>query len=181
MSEFQNLVSDAYEQAKRGSWTELLREWNEAPLFALRCSRYQKPSSGWTFLHQSAYFGNEAACRELIRFGASVHTKALDSKTATDVANEKGHLALAALLQRAGQGEQSLWLPPIDPNLLPSSGLWDEANERRAPKQILVSYANGVVKIPEGAKYFVDSFDRVLVGWHGTYDPPCGIDGESML
>lgn len=173
--------NDGYEQAKSGNWDLLLRKWSEVPLFAVRCSRYQKPSSGWSFLHQAAYFGNEAACRELIRLGSSVSKKAIDRKTAADVAREKGYLELAALLQRATQEDQSLWSPPIDPNLLPSSSLWNEANERRAQNKILVSYAGGVVKIPEGAKYFVDSFGLVLVGWHGTYDPPCGMDGESML
>jgi hypothetical protein len=44
-----------------------------------------------------------------------------------------------------------------------------------------VAYAGGVAAIPEGSRYFVDSFERTLVGWHDTYDPPCGMDGESMI
>jgi uncharacterized protein len=38
-----------------------------------------------------------------------------------------------------------------------------------------VAYGGGVVVIPLGAKYFVDSFERTVVGWHGTYDPPGGM------
>jgi hypothetical protein len=36
---------------------------------------YRNASSGWTFLHQAAYFGNEAASRELIRWGAKVNVQ----------------------------------------------------------------------------------------------------------
>lgn len=79
------------------------------------------------------------------------------------------------------QQMKSLWAPPTDPALLPSSCLWTEASERRAQAPMRVAYAGGVVKIAEGARYFVDRSERVLVGWHGTFDPPCGMDGESML
>jgi len=181
VSELQNLIKDTYEQAKKGRWDRVLSEWKDIPLIAFRCSRYQKESSGWTFLHQAAYFGHEIACRELIRLGASVNRLSREGKTAADVAEEKGHNALAALLRRASQDEKSLWVSPSDPDLRPSSGRWDEANEHRATEAMIVAYAGGVVNIPVGARYFVDSFERVLVGWHGTYDPPCGMDGESML
>lgn len=39
----------------------------------------------------------------------------------------------------------------------------------------------GLVQILKGQRYFVDSMNRVLVGWHGTYDSPSGMDGELML
>ncbi len=181
MSELQNLLAQTYVQAKIGHWDRVLSEWRDIPLIAYRCSRYQKESSGWTFLHQAAYFGHEIACRELIRLGSSVRRLSLDGKTAADVAQEKGHTALAALLLRAFQDEESLWASPTDPDLRPSSNRWDEAIEHRATEVMLVAYAGGVVKIPANARYFVDSFERVLIGWHGTYDPPCGMDEESML
>jgi len=44
-----------------------------------------------------------------------------------------------------------------------------------------VGYGGGVVKIPKGSRYFVDSFGRTLVGWHGSYDPPSGMGGEPMV
>lgn len=68
-----------------------------------------------------------------------------------------------------------------DLSLLPSSQLWEGAQERRAAEAMRVTYGGGVVDIQKGARYFVDSFEHVLVGWHGSYDPPCGIDGESMF
>lgn len=181
MSELQSLIKQTYEQAKSGNWDRVLSEWREILLLARRCSRYQKHSSGWTFLHQAAYFGHEIACRELIRWGAPVGKLSREGQTAVDVSQEKGHAALAAFLKRALQDEKSLWATSPDPDLRPSSNLWSEAIERLATEGMLVAYAGGVVKIPHGARYFADSFERILVGWHGTYDPPCGMDGESMV
>jgi hypothetical protein len=44
-----------------------------------------------------------------------------------------------------------------------------------------VAYAGCVVTIPQGSTYYVDSFGRVLIGWSGSHNPPCGMDGESMV
>ena len=181
MTELKNIVFDLYEQAKSGEWDQVLLAWREVPTLARRCSRYQKESSGWAFLHQAAYFGSDAACRELIRLGAPVGQISLKGKTAENIAREKGHVAVAALLQRAFLDEESLWATAADPDLLPTSGLWGEAVECRAQETLLVFYAGSVVRVPNGARYFVDSFGRVLMGWHGTYDPPCGMDGESLI
>lgn len=182
MSELQNLIEQTYEQAKKGHWDRVLSEWKNIPRIAFRCSRYQRISSGWTFLHQAAYFGHEIACRELIGLGASVNRLSNAGKTSADVAEEEGHTALAALLRRAFQDEEgSLWGSSSDPDLRPSSCNWDEAIEHQATEAMLVAYGGGVVKIKIGSRYFVDSFGRVLIGWHGSYDPPCGMDGESMI
>jgi hypothetical protein len=181
VSELQKLIVDAYEHAKRGDWDRVLSEWREVPLLARRCSRYQREPSGWTFLHQAAYFGNEAACRELIRLGASVGQLSLKGKTAEDISREKGHLAVASVLRRALLDRESLWKTAVDPDLRPSSNLWHEAVECQASEALLILYAGGIFKIPNGARHFVDSFGRILIGWHGTYDPPCGMDGESMI
>lgn len=70
---------------------------------------------------------------------------------------------------------------PKDSVLLPSSHQWSEATERLSSEAMRVAYGGGVVEISAGARYFVDSLERVLVGWHGTYDPPCGMDGEPMI
>lgn len=181
VSGLQSVIEEAYKQAKKGQWERVLAEWKAFPRIAYRCSRYQKESSGWTFLHQAAYFGQELACRELIRLGAAVNRLSREGKTSADVAEEKGHTALAALLRRAYKHEGSQWVAPADPDLRPSSGCWEEANECRATEAMLVAYAGGVVKIPAGRRYFADSFERVLIGWHGSYDPPCGMDGEPMV
>lgn len=84
-------------------------------------------------------------------------------------------------VQRAIKDDDSLWAPPKDISLYPSSHLWDEASERRSSETMCVAYGGGVVSIPKAARRFVDSFERTLIGWHGTYDPLCGMDGESMV
>ncbi|MCG7602210.1 hypothetical protein MHM84_20975 [Halomonas sp. McH1-25] len=143
MSELQTYTEEVYEQAKMGDWDRVFSEWREIPFIANRCSRYQKESSGWTFLHQAAYFGHEEACRKLIRLGASAGRQAHDGKLAADISQEKGHTALAALLRRALQDEESLWAASNDPDLRPSSNFWGEAIERQAAGGMLVAYAGG--------------------------------------
>jgi hypothetical protein len=181
VSELLSLVDQAYELAKTGDWGRLQSEWEDFPIFGRRCSRYVKKSSGWTFLHQAAYFGEEQACRSLIGFGADIGALSLKGKTAADVSANKGHAVVADLLRSAIQERDSLWAPSIDPDLRPSSNRWKEAKERQAVEPMLVAYAKGIVRIPGGSRIYVDSFERVLVGWHGTFSPPCGMDGESML
>ena len=80
MSEFQNLVTKAYEQAKSGNWDQVMSEWKEIPLLARRCSRYQRRSSGWTFLHQAAYFGRGMKAGHKMRLwrAGRYHRKRLD-------------------------------------------------------------------------------------------------------
>jgi len=38
-----------------------------------------------------------------------------------------------------------------------------------------------VVRIRPGDTYYVDKAGAVLVGWHGTYDPPCDMGGCAMI
>jgi len=51
---------------------------------------YWKPSSGWTMLHQAAWWGNQDAASRLIELGANVHRKSLLGKTPKDVVREMG-------------------------------------------------------------------------------------------
>lgn len=69
----------------------------------------------------------------------------------------------------------------MDPDVLPSSNRWGEATEANASTDLFVAYGGGLVRISKGSPYFTDCLGRVLVGWHGTFNPPCGMDGESML
>jgi uncharacterized protein len=181
MSELQPVVGQLYGLAKSGHWDRLLSEWADSAVLASRCSRYTKPGSSWTFLHQAAYFGNEQACRILISRGASVVALTSDARSPADVAEQKRHHALAALLRNASAGIDPLWLPPVDPDVLPSCNRWNEATETMAHAVMFVAYAGGLVRIPRGTRYFVDSLGRVLVGWHGTFNPPLGMDGQSMV
>lgn len=181
MSELQSVIEKAYQAAKSGEWDLLLSEWENSAVLAKRCSRYSKPGSSWSFLHQAAYFGNEQACRALIGLGASTEAQTHDSLTPAEVAAQKGHHELAAFLRNASVGRNTLWEPPIDPDVLPSSNRWSEAKEAKASTGLFVAYGGGLVRITKGSPYFTDSLDRVLVGWHGTFNPPRGMDGESML
>ncbi|KTC51472.1 hypothetical protein AO262_17690, partial [Pseudomonas fluorescens ABAC62] len=146
------LIRQIYEQAKCGDWDRVMSQWMQEPLLGRLCSLYQAPSSGWTFLHQGAYFGHEAACVELIRLGGSAATPSTGGKSAVEVARERGYGELALLLDRSILGERSLWSVPSNPALLPSSHLFEEANERRATTLMLVAYAGGVVNIPGEAR-----------------------------
>lgn len=181
MNELRDLIEDAYKAASTGMWAQLLVEWQSSPVLARRCSRYAEESSSSTFLHQAARFGNEDACRVLIRLGASIESPMVGSLTPADVAEQHGHHGLASFLRKASIGKQRLWQPPVDPDVLPSSNRWKEAKEESAETELLVAYGGGVVKIPKGERYFSDSLDRVLVGWHGTFNPPRDMDGESIL
>jgi uncharacterized protein len=174
-------VERLYALARSGTWDRVWLSLAGEHDLARACSRYTKPSSGWTFLHQAAYAGNEAAVRVLLRLGASLSAKTKDGETAREVAIVRGHGDLAALLRDAEVGASNLWEPSSDPDLLPSSSAWFPSFERRPWRELHVSYARGHVVIPAGARYYVDAFERILVGWHGTYDPPSGMDGESMV
>ncbi|MCP9884734.1 hypothetical protein KBY97_06290 [Synechococcus sp. ATX 2A4] len=181
MDKRQQAIKLAYSEAKRGAWEPLLSAWRQDPQLAKLCSRYRKPSSGWTFLHQAAYFGHEAACRELIRLGAAAAALSDEQQRPTDVAEEHNHFLLAAFLARACESEDISRRSLSNPDLLPSSSLWNEALERQASELMCVAYGDYIVKIPAGSRYYVDSFERTLVGWHGTFDPPSGMSGESMV
>jgi hypothetical protein len=181
MSEFQTLIKQAYEVAKVGRWDQLLIEWNDAPVFLNRCSRYTTPGSLWTFLHQAAYFGNEQACRTLISRGSEVEAQTRDGETPANVAERRRHSDVAVMLRRASTGTDSLWSVPTDPEVLPSSNKWDEARGAISPWDQFVAYGGGLVRVPKNTPHFVDSFHRVLVGWHGTFNPPCGMDGEPVV
>lgn len=75
----------------------------------------------------------------------------------------------------------SLWSPSSDPDVLPSSNRWSEAIESIAVSEMFVGYGGGLVRINKGKPYYKDSFNRILVGWHGTFNPPSGMDGQSMI
>lgn len=181
MNELQGDVEQAYEAAKSGHWDRLLSMWADFDVLAKHCSRFTKPGSGWSFLHQAAYFGNQQACRALIGQGASTEALTHGSRTPAEVAEHKGHHELAVFLRNASMGRGTLWAPSMDPDTLPSSNRWEEATQTQADAGLLVAYGGGLVKIAKGTPHFVDALGRVLVGWHGTFNPPCGMDGESML
>lgn len=170
-----------YALARSGEWIEVLAQLARASKTSAQCARYVRDTSGWTFLHQAAYFGREDAVRALIAAGASLASASKGGEVAADIAAKRGFTHLARLLLSAAESGRQLWSPSPDPHLLPSSSAWAEASERRATDTMNVGYAGGMVVIPRGSRYFVDTFERVLVGWHGSYDPPRGMDDESLV
>ena len=181
MNELLGIIEQAYEAAKSGHWDQLLSEWSRSDVLAGRCSRYKDRDSSWTFLHQAARVGNMQACRALIARGASAEALTRDEQTPEDVARQHGHLELAAFLRDASMELHFPWTPPSDPDVLPSSNRWSEAAAATARTELFVKHYGRIVRIPMGTPHFVDAFGRVLVGWHGTFNPPCGMDGECLL
>lgn len=175
-------IEQLHALADAGDWRPVLAAWERDVVLAQACSRFRCPKTGQRFLHAAARHGNEAACRELLRLGANAGARAsVGGQSAVDTAKAAGHPSLAALLTRATEEDGSLWEPPASAALWPSSHLWSEATEREAANAFSVAYGGGVVNIPAGARYFVDALGRTLVGWHGTFNPPCGMDGETMF
>jgi len=175
-------IEQVFALADSGNWQQVLDVWGQDAAIAKICSRFRCPETGKSFLHAAAEYGNETACRELLRLGADAGGRtSVEGYSAADIAEAAGHPVLALLLKDATETEGSLWEPPSSDGLWPSSHLWREATERRAESAFSVAYGGGVVNIPAGSRYFVDSFGRTLVGWHGTFDPPCGMDGDTML
>lgn len=174
-------IAQAYALARRGSWDALRKMWSNDRELLIACSRYRKPGSRWTFLHQAAYFGQEPAIRDLIAVGASTTFAGTDDTTPAAAARRRGHHCIADLIEHAARGAEALWGPPKDPALLPASCLWSEARERLAERNLIFAYAGSTASVPAGKRYYVDSFGRALIGWHGTYNPPKDMGGYSLL
>jgi hypothetical protein len=108
-------VENLYSLAKAGRWAEVMPTFATQPELAARCSRYVKPSSGWTFLHQAAYFGYECGVRTLIRLGALVTALSKDGETPLSVSGQRGHQNVALILESAAAGEHDCWKPHDNP------------------------------------------------------------------
>lgn len=174
-------VEELYALAKGGQWADVWAALAGERQLSAACIVHASATSGWTFLHQAAYTNDERAVRTLIRLGAPVAAIGKAGETPHDVAVQRGHAALAEIIAGAALGTGMLWDAPSRPDALPSSCAWDEATERCAWRELRIAYGGSIVVIPSGARYFVDAFGRALVGWHGTYDPPVGMDGEPLL
>lgn len=172
-------VEELYEVAKSGEWDRVLSSMSRDPAVAAACSRYAKPTSGWTFLHQAAYFGHELAVRALVGLGAALDARSQEGASPIDVAEQRGHRDLARIMRDAVQDE--LWQPPASTDVRASSSAWQEAEPRRTQLGLMVGYGGGTVQIPPGSRYYVDSFERILVGWHGTFDPPSDMGGYPCI
>lgn len=52
-----------------------------------------------------------------------------------------------------------------------------------APRNgITAEYMGTTINIPAGATYYYNNIEKkIAIGWHGSYNPPCGMDGESII
>lgn len=173
---------EIYESGKAGHWNNVLEAFESDPLSAGKAVRYTKKSSGWSLLHQAAFWNNRDAVAACLKYGADLDLAANDSKLPHEVAAEEGHEMLSIQLKGAKCGS-SLWrTDKTNSALRASSSKWSEHKRcESAQSDFIVAYGGGEVHIHSGDEYFTDSWGRVLVGWHGSYRPPCGMDGESML
>lgn len=176
-------VEAVYLAGKRGAWDVVEQAFRRDPALAGRAVRHVKPSSGWTLLHQAAYWRSKRAARLCLAYGGSLGVADKAGKTPADVAAERGDAELAEWL-RAGEVD-GLWKPAASPTARASSCKWrscDPASAVRvAEEDFAVAYGGHAVKIPRGRRYHVDDWGRVLIGWHGSYDPPRGMDDEPLL
>ena len=209
-----------YELAKGGDWAGVahtLRGMREEACRA--CLFYARPSSGWTVMHQAAYFGDEWAVAECIaRQGIDPGVRAgprwalrqlvvrtRDGQTPADVAHSRGHAALAARLRAtlssplaAADAASGCAAPPSAPPHAPSGSAasapppfcanlsWGHASRHlracTAGAAFPVLYHSTIVTVRAGDAYWTDSgTGAVVVGWHGTVSPPCGMDGEPIV
>ncbi len=168
-----------YQLAKAGKWEDVLGTFAmQGPYFARLAARYVKPSSGWTLLHQAAYWGHESAARQLIGHGSSGTVRGIhDGKTPKDVAESKA----AYFVRILEDVEVGNWVPMPDATLVAASSRWGGATPQRAAHPMKVMYGGTRVSIERGQQYWEDAYGRVVIGWHGTFDPPCDMDGMSMV
>jgi hypothetical protein len=175
-------VEQLYEQAKAGLFDKLIVAFDDDYALAGTTARFVKPSSGWTVLHQAAFWGSRTGARHAIAFGADVRHRSTEGQTAADVARSKGFNELAQWIDAADPGASQLWTVSNDTLMRPSSGAFDgKLTPVQADRDFNVAYAGGVVNVEKGRTLYVDTYGRVVVGWHGTYSPPCDMDGNSCV
>ncbi len=84
--------------------------WNRLCLMTIvLIARYVRKTSGWTFLHQAAFWNDAHACKLFIRFGASTKKFSNDGETPIDVAQKAGYSNVVELLVNAANS--SSWTP----------------------------------------------------------------------
>ncbi|KAI9025637.1 hypothetical protein DFJ74DRAFT_665029 [Hyaloraphidium curvatum] len=169
---------------RSGRWEQVIGAFAADHTLGRRTARFADSKSGWTLLHEAARAGNEAAVRILIEHGADAAKSSNfepPRREAREVAEFYGHKALAELLDRALEGAASSWAPSPDPETWPASGAWKEARPVPVEENMAVAYAGSVVKVEAGTTRWIDEFGRTLIGWHGSYNPPTGMDGEPMV
>jgi hypothetical protein len=171
-------IERVFQLAKTGEWGALYEATKSSLVLAGKVARFID-ESGWSALHHAAAFGDENAVAWCLRHGTSLGLLTNDSKLAQDIATDRGHIELANRLASAAPGAG--WEPTDNPEFLAASSLWGEARKVKANQFLRVCYSGRLIDIPPGNIHYTDSWGRILVGWHGSFSPPRGMDGESMI
>jgi len=161
------MIDDLYFLAKHNRWSVIVSIIEKREQKARRIAAYVHPHSGWTFLHQAAYHDNAWAAVVLLAHGAVL-------------SNDIGKIATVDKLRVRRVFDLA---NRSTTKVMARSPSFTEATRRVLPADqcVLVPYAGGVVEIHGTKDYWTDSQGRVLVGWHGSHSPPCGMDGMSLV
>lgn len=189
VSYYQKQIESVYAAAKTGRWREALEHVRADSKFARHFARYVRPSSGFTPLHHAVNSDNMEAVMEMIKHGAVIDLKSLDNITPIDLAKKLGFDFMVAFLERAFTHGSEYWVPSKEADFVAGSCAWQEAKETTASEDMQVMYSGELAHIHgcdlpqlrKGDRYYQDDCGRVLVGWHGSIDPPRRFDGESLL
>ena len=189
VSYYQKQIEAVYAEAKTGRWRQALEAVRADSLFARYFARYIRPSSGFTPLHHAVNSDNMEAVMEMIKHGAVIDRKSLDNVTPIDLARKLGFDFMVTFLEHALIHGSEYWCPSVEPSFVTSSCAWGEAKEAVATEDMQVMYSGELVHIHgcdlpfirKGERYYHDDCGRVLIGWHGSHDPPRRYDGENLL
>ena len=69
-------VEAVYEAGKQGQWALVARAFAADGILGGMAVRYQRPTSGWTLLHQAAYWLDRDAARLCLHYGAAPESAA---------------------------------------------------------------------------------------------------------
>ena len=180
MADSLSTVEEVYEAGKNGNWPAVIEVLGARDTLAAESARYGKPSSGWTLLHQAAWWGNKDAIRAVVGAGAVLDATNKDGKTAGEVAKDE---ETKEVLQSAAYEDDGCYVwnaelagrtsPVLFP---PATSFGSSPSQVESKNGFAVAYGGGVANVMAGTSYYADEFDRPLVGWHGTI-PPCDMDG----
>ena len=71
---------------------------------------------------------------------------------------------------------------PEESHLLAASHLWGQAQKRSISEELKIKYGGGIaVARPDKGDIWIDRCARVLVGWHGTTQPPRGMEANDRM
>jgi len=178
MEEEEKKFEELFEQAKKSEWKTIEETFKRNPKFGGEAVRYVDRRTGWTLLHEAVCLRSEEGIGLCLRYGADPTKKTNDDKLIIDFVEDD-----PKLVQRLAAAviHDKNWSPVANPNLMAASNRYSEAVSKVAESTMKVAYAGGVVTILAGCNYYADAWGRVLIGWHGSFNPPRGMGGESML